>query len=273
MAEKVFFSVTMSLDGFIAPEERTDDPDVQRWMAQWMELQQWIFPQRFFRENLKLGEGGEEGRDNDIVRETFERTGASVMGKRMFDLGEQAWPEEAPFHTPVFVVTHEPRDPWERPGGTTFFFVNDGIETALDQAREAAGDRDVRIVRRQLRKLQLIARQRVHRLPGRNAQRDFEQIGGCTHVGRVARKPSNISLNQHQILSRIAGGGRIFAAIAKPNLMHHHARLCRYCPAHAAQQHKGAHRLAISLWRERYARLILAVRGKIDKAADRGREL
>jgi hypothetical protein len=85
-------------------------------MAQWMELQQWIFPQRFFRENLKLGEGGEEGRDNEIVRETFERTGASVMGKRMFDLGEKAWPEEAPFHTPVFVVTHEKRDPRERPG-------------------------------------------------------------------------------------------------------------------------------------------------------------
>src|SRR6202790_2134277 len=145
MAGKVFFSVTMSLDGFIAPEERMDDPDVQRWMAQWMELQQWIFPQRFFRENLKLGEGGEEGRDNDIARETFERTGASVMGKRMFDAGEQMWPEEAPFHTPVFVVTHEKRDPWERPGGTSFHFVNDGIETALDQAREGAGDRDVRI--------------------------------------------------------------------------------------------------------------------------------
>jgi len=95
--------------------------------------------------NLKLGEGGEEGRDSDIARETFERTGASVMGKRMFDLGEQAWPEEAPFHTPVFVVTHEKRDPWERLGGTTFHFVNDGIEPALDQAREAARDRDVRI--------------------------------------------------------------------------------------------------------------------------------
>ena len=95
-----------------------------------MELQAWIFPQRFFRENLKLGEGGEEGRDNDIARETFERTGASVMGKRMFDLGEQAWPEEAPFHTPVFVVTHQQRDPWERPGGTTFHFVNDGIQHA-----------------------------------------------------------------------------------------------------------------------------------------------
>lgn len=156
MAGKVFFSVSMSLDGFIAPEpvpvedelfapEKQDDPDVQRWMAQWTELQQWAFPLRFFRENLNLGEGGEEGRDNDIARETFQRTGASVMGKRMFDLGEHAWPEEAPFHTPVFVVTHTKRDPWERPGGTTFHFVNDGIEHALDQAREAADDRDVRI--------------------------------------------------------------------------------------------------------------------------------
>ena len=142
MAGKVFFSVSMSLDGFIAPEGRMGDPD---WTAQWMELQAWVFPQRFFRENLKFGEGGEEGRDNEILRETFERTGASVMGKRLFDLGEQAWPEEAPFHTPVFVVTHEKRDPWERLGGTIFHFVNDGIESALDQAREAAGDRDVRV--------------------------------------------------------------------------------------------------------------------------------
>ena len=140
MAGTVFFSVTMSLDGFIAPESLGELMG-----RQWMELQRWVFPQRFFRENLKLGGGGEEGRDNDILRETFARTGASVMGRRMFDAGEQAWPEEAPFHTPVFVVTHEKRDPWERPGGTIFHFVNDGIETALDRAREAAGDRDVRI--------------------------------------------------------------------------------------------------------------------------------
>jgi dihydrofolate reductase len=142
MAGKVFFSVTMSLDGYVAPAHV---PYSQPWMAQWMELQQWIFPQRFFQENVLRGEGGEEGRDNDILRATFERTGASVMGKRMFDLGEHAWPEDAPFHTPVFVVTHDQRDPWERPGGTTFHFVNDGIEPALEQAREAAGDRDVRI--------------------------------------------------------------------------------------------------------------------------------
>ena len=81
-------------------------------------------PQRFFRENLDLG-GGEEGATTTSLG--FERTGASVMGKRMFDLGEQSWPEEAPFHTPVFVVTRQQRDRWERPGGTTFHFVNDGI--------------------------------------------------------------------------------------------------------------------------------------------------
>ncbi len=142
MAGKVFFSVSMSLDGFIAPVGRMGDPD---WIAQWMELQAWVLPLRFLRENLKLGEGGEEGPDNDIARATFERTGASVMGKRMFELGEKSWPEDAPFHTPVFVVTHEKHDPWERKGGTTFHFVNDGIERALSRAREAAGDRDVRI--------------------------------------------------------------------------------------------------------------------------------
>ncbi|WP_438829940.1 dihydrofolate reductase family protein [Actinoplanes friuliensis] len=130
----------MSLDGFVAP----GSPD-ELMGPQWRELQAWVFPQRFFRENLHFGEGGEEGLDNDILRQTFERTGVSVMGKRMFDAGEQAWPEDAPFHTPVFVVTHEKRDPWERAGGTTFHFVTDGIEAALDRAREAAGDRDVRI--------------------------------------------------------------------------------------------------------------------------------
>ena len=140
MAGTVFFSVSMSLDGFIAPESLSELMG-----RQWVELQAWVFPTRFMRANLKLGGGGEEGRDNDIVQETHLRTGASVMGKRMFDAGEQMWPEEAPFHTPVFVVTHEQRDPWERPGGTTFYFVNDGIESALRQARKAAGDRDVRI--------------------------------------------------------------------------------------------------------------------------------
>ena len=139
----------MSLDGYIAPAgmdlEHADDPSYKDWGRQWATLQSWVFPQRFFRENLNLGEGGETGPDNDMARGVFERTGVSILGKRMFDGGERFWPEQAPFHTPVFVVTHTERASWERPGGTTFHFVNDGIEPALNQAREAAGDRDARI--------------------------------------------------------------------------------------------------------------------------------
>ena len=140
MAGKVFFSVSMSLDGFIAPESLSELMG-----RQWVELQAWILPQRFFRENLKFGAGGEEGRDNDIVRETFERTGASVMGRRMFDEGEVGWPDPPPFGAPVFVLTHHGREPWVRQGGTTFTFVTDGIESVLEQARDAADRKDVRV--------------------------------------------------------------------------------------------------------------------------------
>jgi dihydrofolate reductase len=146
---KVFFSVGMSLDGFIVPEgmdlDHADDPNYKDWLSQWSELQKWVMEQRFFRESLKLGEGGETGQDNRIVEETFNRTGVSIMGKRMFDGGERFWPEEAPFHTPVFVLTKQVRSPWERPGGTTFHFVNDGIASALRQARAVAGEKDIRI--------------------------------------------------------------------------------------------------------------------------------
>jgi dihydrofolate reductase len=145
---KVFFSVGMTLDGFMAPDGMDlthADPNFNDWLSQWSELQHWVEQQRFFHENLNLGDGGETGRDNDILKETFNRTGVSIMGKRMFEGGERFWPEEAPFHTPVFVLTHQVRSPWERPGGTTFYFVNDGIESALRQAREVAGGRDIRI--------------------------------------------------------------------------------------------------------------------------------
>jgi dihydrofolate reductase len=146
---KLFFDVAASLDGFIAPEgmdlAHANDPEFKQWMSQWTKLQNWVFQQQFFRKNLKLGDGGETGRDNRMLEETFNRTGVSIMGKRMFDGGERFWPEEAPFHTPVFVLTHQARKPWERPGGTTFHFINDGIDSALGHARRAAGNRDIRI--------------------------------------------------------------------------------------------------------------------------------
>jgi len=143
---KVFVNIGLSLDGYMAPEGMTmDDPQYKNWGAKWGAMMGWLISQQYFRENAGFGPGGETGPVNDLVRHTFERTGASIMGKRMFDQGEVSWPENAPFHTPVYVLTHERRDPWERPGGTTFHFVNDGPERALELARAVAGNRDVRI--------------------------------------------------------------------------------------------------------------------------------
>ena len=139
---KVFFSLGMSLDGFIAgPNRGPTNPLGDHGTA----IHKWVYSQRAFRQSLKLGDGGETGQDNRILEATLQRIGVNIMGKRMFEEGERNWPEEAPFHTPVFVLTHEARKPWERKGGTTFYFVNDGIHSALGQAREVAGDRDVRI--------------------------------------------------------------------------------------------------------------------------------
>jgi dihydrofolate reductase len=146
---KVFFDVASSLDDFIAPEgmemARADDPEYKHWLALWSKLQSWVFQQKFFRENLKIGEGGETSHDNRLLEETFKRTGVSIMGNRMFEGGERFWPEEAPFQTPVFVLTHEVRKPWVRPGGTTFHFVNDDIESTLEKAKKTAGTKDIRI--------------------------------------------------------------------------------------------------------------------------------
>ncbi|MEY1662707.1 dihydrofolate reductase family protein [Isoalcanivorax beigongshangi] len=142
----VFVSVGLSLDGYIAPEGMVmHDPGNQGWGAKWGELMAWALNQRYLRERLKLGAGGETGPVNDLLRHTFERTGAYIMGKRMFEQGEQTWPEDAPFQTPVYVLSHRPRAPWLRPGGTEFHFVDQGPESALALARASAGDADVRI--------------------------------------------------------------------------------------------------------------------------------
>ncbi len=146
---KVFVNIGLSLDGYMAPEgmtlEHWDNPEYKDWAAKWGALMNWILETKYFRENLQLGSGGVTGPVNDMLKHTMERSGASIMGKRMFEGGERGWPEEAPFHTPVYVLTHEKRDPWVRPGGTTFYFVNDGIESALAQARAVSGNRDIRI--------------------------------------------------------------------------------------------------------------------------------
>lgn len=105
---KVFVNIGLSLDGYMAPEGMTmENPGYKNWGAKWGALMAWLLNQQYMRENLKLGPGGETGPVNDLVRSTTERIGANIMGKRMFDQGERAWPEEAPFHTPVYILTNE----------------------------------------------------------------------------------------------------------------------------------------------------------------------
>ena len=144
---KVFVNIALSLDGFTSPEAMTLEnwQKHELWAPKWGALMKWLIGLQYFRENLKFGPGGETGPVNDMVRATTERIGANIMGKRMFEQGEVSWPEEAPFHTPVYVLTRQKREPWVRPGGTTFHFVNDGAESALAQARKAAGAKDIRI--------------------------------------------------------------------------------------------------------------------------------
>ena len=130
---KVTADISVSLDGFVAGP----NDDVDR-------LHQWLYDLRSWREPHGL-EGEEEGRDAEVMDEAFRNVGALVMGRRMFDLVPDAWGDEPPFHAPVFVLTHRAREPLPKEGGTTFTFVTEGVESALEQARAAAGDKDVSI--------------------------------------------------------------------------------------------------------------------------------
>jgi dihydrofolate reductase len=141
MAEQlVFADVTMSLDGFITgPNDSVDLPIGEGGER----LHQWIYDQESWQKGYGR-EGGTTGPENDLIAEVIERSGACVMGRRMFNHGEAPWGDEPPFHKPVFVLTHEPREPLVK-ADTTFTFVNDGIDAALQRAREAAGDKDIQI--------------------------------------------------------------------------------------------------------------------------------
>jgi dihydrofolate reductase len=136
---KVYVDITMSVDGFIAGPN--DGPE-QGLGEGGERLHEWIFGLASWREPHGL-EGGERNEDSDLVDEAMQRSGAVIVGRRMFD-NARAWGESPPFHKPVFVLTHETREPEEKEGGTTFTFVK-GVENALEQAQAAAGDKDVSI--------------------------------------------------------------------------------------------------------------------------------
>jgi dihydrofolate reductase len=185
------FEISMSLDGFVAgPNQSEENPLGEGGMQlhEWaVELAAWRKPH---------GEaGGEVNASTAVVEESLENLGATVMGRNMFGGGEGPWGDDPwdgwwgddpPFHTPVFIVTHHAREPVTKEGGTTFTFVTDGIESALAQARDAAGGKDVALggganVAQQYLKAGLIDQLQIHLVPvllGSGA-RLFENLGGA----------------------------------------------------------------------------------------------
>jgi dihydrofolate reductase len=148
---KLKADISMSLDGFVAGPNQTLDEPLGRGGEL---LHEWAFGAQAWRE-AHGREGGEANVDSEVVERHIASLGATVMGRRMFSGGEGPWEDdpnadawwgdEPPFHHPVFVLTHHEREPEEKEGGTTFVFVTDGIESALEQARSAAGDADVAV--------------------------------------------------------------------------------------------------------------------------------
>jgi len=140
----------LSLDGFGAgPDQSLEDPLGKGGRS----LHEWAFATRTFRE--MFGEqGGEEGVDERFARQSMAGFGAFILGRNMFGPVRGDWPDNEwqgwwgdnpPYHAPTFILTHHPRAPIEMEGGTVFHFVTDGIEAALERAREAAGELDVKI--------------------------------------------------------------------------------------------------------------------------------
>jgi dihydrofolate reductase len=148
---KVTSDISMSLDGFVAGPDADLENPLGRGGEQ---LHEWVFGLRSWRESHGL-EGGESGADSDLIEELVANRGATIMGRRMFSGGagpweddpnaDAWWGDDPPFHHPVFVLTHHERAPETKEGGTSFTFVTEGPEAALDAARGAAGDKDVQI--------------------------------------------------------------------------------------------------------------------------------
>lgn len=148
---RLTLDISMSLDCFVAGPNQTLEQPLGEGGDR---LHEWAFATAIFRETHGLS-SGETNVDNEVVEEALGSVGATVMGRRMFSGGEGPWEDDPnadawwgddpPFHHPVFILTHHAREPVTKQGGTTFTFVTDGIEAALEQARAAAGDKDVAV--------------------------------------------------------------------------------------------------------------------------------
>lgn len=138
---KIIFDSGISLDGFLAGENRGPKNPMGGVSGK---IHAWMFHQKAFWEHLGMEGGKEDGMDGPYIRETIARTGAYIMGKRMFEEGEAVWPNDL-YKADVYVLTHEKREPWVQEGTTTFYFINDGIESALNKAKVSAKGKDIRI--------------------------------------------------------------------------------------------------------------------------------
>jgi dihydrofolate reductase len=148
---RVTCDLSMSLDGYVAGPNQTLEEPLGKGGER---LHEWALRLQAFRDRHGM-DGGEGGPDNDVLREQVDASGAVVMGRRMFSGGDGPWEDdpnadgwwgdEPPFHAPVFVLTHHARARVEKAGGTSYTFVTDGLESAIESARAAAGGKDVQI--------------------------------------------------------------------------------------------------------------------------------
>jgi dihydrofolate reductase len=173
---KVVLDISTSLDGFVAGP----NPSLEHPLGEGGELlHEWVIGLASWRERHGLT-GGEASADSDMLAESLAATGAVVMGRRMFSGGEGPWEDDPnadgwwgddpPFRVPVFVLTHHTREPVSKQGGTTFTFVTDGVESAVEQARAAAGDKDVAVgggasVAQQILNAGLLDEAQIHVVP------------------------------------------------------------------------------------------------------------
>jgi dihydrofolate reductase len=186
--------ISVSLDGFVAGPDQSPY-DQRRALGEGGErLHEWVLGTAAWREQHGRP-GGEPGPDSDVVEDVVKNVGAYIMGRRMFG-GEGEWDaswkgwwgDEPPYHTPVFVLTHHPREPLEMEGGTTFEFVTDGVEAALERAQAAAGGKDVAVA------------------------------GGASAVNQYLAAGLLDELLLHVVPIVLGGGSRLFADVGDPVL-------------------------------------------------------
>jgi dihydrofolate reductase len=150
MSKIKVLAFSISLDGYGAgPSQNMENP----LGLKGNQLHTWMYPTKMFRRMIGQ-DGGTEGIDNDFAEKSFENVGVWIMGRNMFgpirghwtdDEWKGWWGEEPPYHVPVFVLTHHERKPIKMKGDTVFHFITDGIESAIEKAKEAANGKDIRI--------------------------------------------------------------------------------------------------------------------------------